>query len=238
MRIALIGYGKMGRMIEETAIQRGHQVALKIDKDNEADFTKENLAAADVAIEFTAPDSAYANVKTCLDFGVPVVSGSTGWNQHLDDVKQQCLQRGGAFLHASNFSIGVNIFFEINKRLAQLMAAQPEYDVTIHEIHHTQKLDKPSGTAVTLAEGILQNHPRKTAWALENVAASDQLVITCERVDPAPGTHQVRYTSAVDDIEIMHTAHNRKGFALGAVLAAEFIHNKKGVFTMKDVLGF
>jgi 4-hydroxy-tetrahydrodipicolinate reductase len=238
MRIALIGYGKMGRMIEETAIQRGHQVVLKIDKDNEADFTKENLAAADVAIEFTAPDSAYANVKTCLDFGVPVVSGSTGWNQHLDDVKQQCLQRGGAFLHASNFSIGVNIFFEINKRLAQLMAAQPEYDVTIHEIHHTQKLDKPSGTAVTLAEGILQNHPRKTAWALENVAASDQLVITCERVDPAPGTHQVRYTSAVDDIEIMHTAHNRKGFALGAVLAAEFIHNKKGVFTMKDVLGF
>jgi 4-hydroxy-tetrahydrodipicolinate reductase len=213
-------------------------VVLKIDKDNEADFTKENLAAADVAIEFTAPDSAYANVKTCLDFGVPVVSGSTGWNQQLDDVKQQCLQRGGAFLHTSNFSIGVNIFFEINKRLAQLMAAQPEYDVTIHEIHHTQKLDKPSGTAVTLAEGILQNHPRKTAWALENVAASDQLVITCERVDPAPGTHQVRYTSAVDDIEIMHTAHNRKGFALGAVLAAEFIHNKKGVFTMKDVLGF
>jgi 4-hydroxy-tetrahydrodipicolinate reductase len=238
MRIALIGYGKMGRMIEETAIQRGHQVVLKIDKDNEADFTKENLAAADVAIEFTAPDSAYANVKTCLDFGVPVVSGSTGWNQQLDDVKQQCLQRGGAFLHTSNFSIGVNIFFEINKRLAQLMAAQPEYDITIHEIHHTQKLDKPSGTAVTLAEGILQNHPRKTAWALENVAASDQLVITCERVDPAPGTHQVRYTSAVDDIEIMHTAHNRKGFALGAVLAAEFIHNKKGVFTMKDVLGF
>jgi 4-hydroxy-tetrahydrodipicolinate reductase len=213
-------------------------VVLKIDKDNEADFTKENLAAADVAIEFTAPDSAYANVKTCLDFGVPVVSGSTGWNQHLDDVKQQCLQRGGAFLHASNFSIGVNIFFEINKRLAQLMAAQPEYDVTIHEIHHTQKLDKPSGTAVTLAEGILQNNPRKTAWSLENVAASDQLVITCERVDPAPGTHQVRYTSAVDDIEIVHTAHNRKGFALGAVLAAEFIHNKKGVFTMKDVLGF
>jgi 4-hydroxy-tetrahydrodipicolinate reductase len=238
MRIALIGYGKMGRMIEETAIQRGHQVVLKIDKDNEADFTKENLAAADVAIEFTAPDSAYANVKTCLDFGVPVVSGSTGWNQHLDEIKQQCLQRGGAFLHTSNFSIGVNIFFEINKRLAQLMAAQPEYDITIHEIHHTQKLDKPSGTAVTLAEGILQNHPRKTAWALENVAASDQLVITCERVDPAPGTHQVRYTSAVDDIEIMHTAHNRKGFALGAVLAAEFIHNKKGVFTMKDVLGF
>jgi 4-hydroxy-tetrahydrodipicolinate reductase len=238
MRIALIGYGKMGRMIEETAIQRGHQVVLKIDKDNEADFIKENLAAADVAIEFTAPDSAYANVKTCLDFDVPVVSGSTGWNQHLDDVKQQCLQRGGAFLHASNFSIGVNIFFEINKRLAQLMAAQPEYDVAIHEIHHTQKLDKPSGTAVTLAEGILQNHPRKTAWALENVAASDQLVITCERVDPAPGTHQVRYTSAVDDIEIVHTAHNRKGFALGAVLAAEFIHNKKGVFTMKNVLGF
>jgi 4-hydroxy-tetrahydrodipicolinate reductase len=236
MRIALIGYGKMGKMIEETALQRGHEIVIKIDKDNPEDFTKEKLAAADVAIEFTAPDSAYGNVKNCIDFGIPVISGSTGWNQHLDEMKMYCLAQGGAFLHASNFSIGVNIFFEINRRLAQLMASQPEYDVSLKEIHHTQKLDKPSGTAVTLAEGVLEYITRKKAWGIEKVDDPAQLHITCERMDPAPGTHHVKYTSAVDDIEIIHTAHNRKGFAFGAVLAAEFIQGKKGVFTMKDVL--
>lgn len=238
MRIALIGYGKMGRMIEETALQRGHAIALRIDKDNESDFTKEALAEADVAIEFTAPDSAYGNVKKCIDFGVPVISGSTGWNAKLDALKKYCLQKNGTFLHASNFSIGVTIFFELNKRLAQLMAAQPEYDVSLNEIHHTQKLDKPSGTAVTLAEGIMQHISRKKAWAIEKVDDPALLHITSERIDPAPGTHHVKYTSAVDDIEISHTAHNRKGFALGAVLAAEFICSKTGVFTMQDVLGF
>lgn len=238
MRIALIGYGKMGRMIEETALQRGHAIALRIDKDNESDFTKEALAEADVAIEFTAPDSAYGNVKKCIDFGVPVISGSTGWNAKLDALKKNCLQKNGTFLHASNFSIGVTIFFELNKRLAQLMAAQPEYDVSLNEIHHTQKLDKPSGTAVTLAEGIMQHISRKKAWAIEKVDDPALLHITSERIDPAPGTHHVKYTSAVDDIEISHTAHNRKGFALGAVLAAEFICSKTGVFTMQDVLGF
>jgi len=227
----------MGKMIEEVAVQRGHTIALKIDKANEEDFTKKNLDAAAVAIEFTAPDSAYENVKRCIDFGVPVISGSTGWNQQLEEVKNYCLQKEGAFLHASNFSIGVNIFFEINSRLAQLMASQPEYDVRLNETHHTQKIDKPSGTAVTLAEGILQNNHRKQAWTLEKVDDASQLLIMCERVDPAPGTHSVTYASAVDSIEITHTAHNRKGFALGAVLAAEFIQNKKGVFTMKEVLG-
>ena len=234
----MIGYGKMGRMIEETALQRGHAIALRIDKDNESDFTKEALAEADVAIEFTAPDSAYGNVKKCIDFGVPVISGSTGWNAKLDALKKYCLQKNGTFLHASNFSIGVTIFFELNKRLAQLMAAQPEYDVSLNEIHHTQKLDKPSGTAVTLAEGIMQHISRKKAWAIEKVDDPALLHITSERIDPAPGTHHVKYTSAVDDIEISHTAHNRKGFALGAVLAAEFICSKTGVFTMQDVLGF
>jgi 4-hydroxy-tetrahydrodipicolinate reductase len=238
MNIALIGYGKMGRMIEEMALQRGHHIPVKIDKDNAADFTKENLAIADVAIEFTAPDSAFENVKKCLDFSVPVISGSTGWNQQLDWIKRYCLEKEGAFLHASNFSIGVNIFFEINTLLARLMAMQPEYDVRIKEIHHTQKLDKPSGTAVTLAEQVLEHHSRKQAWTIEKVAAPDHLKIECERTDPAPGTHHVTYTSEIDNIEIIHTAHNRKGFALGAVLAAEFIRGKKGVFSMKDVLGF
>ena len=238
MNIALIGYGKMGRMIEETALMRGHTVPLKIDKDNSADFTKENLAAADVAIEFTAPDSAFENVKKCLDFGVPVISGSTGWNQQLDGIKSYCLEKEGAFLHTSNFSIGVNIFFEINSLLARLMSTQPEYDVRLKEIHHTQKLDKPSGTAVTLAEQVLTHLSQKHTWTIEKVSAPDQLLIECERTDPAPGTHHVTYTSEIDDIEIIHTAHNRKGFALGAVLAAEFISRRKGVYTMKDVLGF
>ncbi len=236
MHIALIGYGKMGKMIEGIALERGHSVVLKIDKDNQHDFTKENMAAADVAIEFTAPDSAFQNVKTCIDFDVAVVSGSTGWNENVGKAKQYCIEKSGAFLHASNFSIGVNIFFEINERLAQLMALQPEYDVLLKETHHTQKLDKPSGTAVTLAEGILQHNARKKAWTIEKVFDPSQLQITCERADPAPGTHEVKYTSEVDDIEIIHTAHNRKGFALGAVLAAEFLLNKKGIFTMKDVL--
>ena len=236
MRIALIGYGKMGRMIEEVALARQHQVVAKIDKDNQADFTKQTISLADVAIEFTAPDSAYANVKNCIDFGVPVVSGSTGWNQDMDTIKKYCIENGGAFLHASNFSIGVNIFFEINNRLAQLMAPQQGYDVRITEIHHTQKLDKPSGTAVTLAEGILKNNNQKQTWGFEKVDDPTQLLIISERIDPAPGTHHVKYTSAIDDIELIHTAHNRKGFALGAVLAAEFLHDKKGIFTMNDVL--
>ena len=238
MKIALIGYGKMGHMIEEIARQRGHTIVLKINIDNTEKFTKENMAEADVAIEFTAPESAFDNVKRCLEFGVPVVSGSTGWNQHLDEAKEYCRQQDSAFLHASNFSIGVNIFFQVNKLLARLMASQPEYDVQLKEIHHTQKKDAPSGTAVTLAEQVIENMDRKNGWVLGPAQQPEELSIISERIDPAPGTHYVRYTSAVDEIEIVHTAHNRKGFALGAVLAAEFLAGKKGIFSMEDVLKF
>jgi 4-hydroxy-tetrahydrodipicolinate reductase len=236
MKIALIGYGKMGHMIEELAVQRGHEVVLRINIDNLDEFSATNMTNADVAIEFTGPDSAFENVKRCLDFGVPVVSGSTGWNNQLQEAKEYAIKNGGAFLHASNFSVGVNIFFQVNKLLAKLMASQPEYDVSLKEVHHTQKKDAPSGTAVTLAEQVLQNLERKSAWINGPSQASDQLSIISERVDPAPGTHYVTYTSEVDDIEIIHIAHSRKGFALGAVLAAEFIAGKKGVFSMDDVL--
>lgn len=236
MKIAIIGYGKMGRMIEDVAVQRGHQIVLKIHIDNTEEFTKDAVAVADVAIEFTAPESAFENVKRCVDFGVPVVSGSTGWNKQLAEAKEYCLQKGGAFLHASNFSIGVNIFFQLNKLLAKLMASQPDYEVGLKEIHHTQKLDSPSGTAVTLAEQVIDNIGRKKRWINEPANNGEELSIISERIDPAPGTHYVKYTSEVDEIEIIHTAHSRKGFALGAVLAAEFLAGKKGVFSMDDVL--
>lgn len=236
MKIALIGYGKMGHMIEDIALQRGHEVVLKINIDNTEDFTAENISGADVAIEFTAPESAFDNVKRCIDFGVPVVSGSTGWNENIPVAKEYCLQKDCAFLHASNFSIGVNIFFQVNKLLAKLMASQPEYAVSLKEIHHTQKKDAPSGTAVTLAEQVLENIGRKKTWVNAESEKPEELSIISEREDPAPGTHYVTYSSEVDDIEIIHTAHSRKGFALGAVLAAEFLAGKKGVFTMDDVL--
>jgi 4-hydroxy-tetrahydrodipicolinate reductase len=236
MKIALIGYGKMGHMIEEIATQRGHEIVLKIDVTNQQDFSGENMSKADVAIEFTNPESAFQNVMKCLEFGVPVVSGSTGWNNRLDEAQNYCLQNKGSFLHTSNFSIGVNIFFEVNKLLAKLMASQPEYDVTMREIHHTAKKDAPSGTAVTLADQILSNLPRKKNWINEAAQNKEQLSIISERIDPAPGTHYVKYSSEVDDIEIIHTAHSRKGFALGAILAAEYVSDKKGVFSMKDVL--
>lgn len=223
-------------MIEEIALQRGHEIVLKINVENTEDFTQQNLSSADVAIEFTAPESAFENVKRCLDFGVPTVSGSTGWNQQLEAAKEYCMQKGGAFLHASNFSIGVNIFFQLNKRLAQLMDSQTAYDVQLKEIHHTQKKDAPSGTAVTLAEQVIENIGRKTKWVSGPAQTPEELSILSERIDPAPGTHYVNYSSEVDDIEITHTAHSRKGFALGAVLAAEFLAGKKGVFSMEDVL--
>lgn len=236
MNIALIGYGKMGHMIESIALERGHTIVLKIHIDNTDEFTRENLSRADMAIEFTAPESAFENVSRCLEWNVPVVSGSTGWNDKLEAARDLCLRQNGTFLHASNFSIGVNIFFELNRVLARLMEGQPGYDVELKEIHHTQKKDAPSGTAVTLAEGILEGLSRKKEWVNRPARKTDELTILSERTDPAPGTHHVRYTSEVDDIEIIHTAHNRKGFALGAVLAAEYILGKKGVFTMKDVL--
>jgi 4-hydroxy-tetrahydrodipicolinate reductase len=237
LNIALVGYGKMGKAIEAIAVQRGHTIGLKIDINTMDQFTKENLQGCDVAIEFTNPHSAVENIITCLRAGVPVISGSTGWLERWDEVKSVCDQQQGALLYASNYSVGVNIFFEVNKRLAQLMNPHTEYEVTMTEIHHTEKKDAPSGTAITLAEQIMENIGRKKEWVNEQTVAPEELAIISKRIDPAPGTHIVKYSSPIDDIEIIHTAHNRKGFATGAVLAAEFLQDKKGIFNMKDVLG-
>ena len=238
MNIALIGYGKMGKAIEEIALQRGHDIVLKIDIENVSAFNQKNLSKADAAIEFSGPHSAFSNVMKCLQFKTPVVCGSTGWLDKIEEAKKYCIESNGAFLYSSNYSIGVNIFFELNKHLAQLMSSHREYDVSMTEIHHTQKKDAPSGTAITLAEQILEKISRKKNWANHISDNPEELEIISERIDPAAGTHQVKYSSAIDDIEIIHTAHNRRGFATGAVLAAEFIKGKKGVFSMRDVLGF
>lgn len=237
MKIALIGYGKMGKAIETIAVEKGHEVVLKIDMDNAADLNQKNIARADVAIEFTGPHSAFANVMKCLELGVPLVCGSTGWLDKWAEVKDYCLQQDGTLVYASNYSIGVNLFFELNMRLAKLMSHYPQYDVMMEEIHHTQKKDAPSGTAITLAEQVLANIPGKKHWVNHLSDIPEELEIISERIDPAPGTHKIKYHSTVDDIEIIHTAHNRVGFAGGALLAAEFAINKKGIFGMKEVLG-
>jgi len=240
MNIAIIGYGKMGKMIESIAVERGHQVILKIDVDNPDDFTQTNLGKAQVAIEFTNPETAFGNITRCLEYGVPVVSGSTGWFNRLEEVKRLCVEHNGSMLCASNFSLGVNLFFEINRQLARLMNRFPEYSANIEEIHHTQKLDAPSGTAITLAEGVINEISRIEKWELAPLqpfpTGRETLPIRAIRRDSVPGTHHVTYSSEIDDIEIIHTAHNRKGFALGAVMAAEYIHDKKGIFSMKDLL--
>lgn len=238
MNIALIGYGKMGKAIETIAMENGHQVLLKIDIDNTGEFTAENLKRCDVAIEFTTPDNAVNNILKCFEAGVPVVSGTTGWLARLEEVIKVCREKNGTFLSASNFSIGVNIFFEINKYAASLLESHQEYNVSIEETHHTQKKDAPSGTAITLAEQILQRVRNKSRWVNGEGSNTGDLEIISKRIDPAAGLHKVRYSSSIDDIEIIHTAHNRQGFAKGAILAAEFIKGKKGIFTMKEVLGF
>ncbi|NBO48493.1 MAG: 4-hydroxy-tetrahydrodipicolinate reductase [Chitinophagia bacterium] len=238
MNIALIGYGKMGKTIEQVAHERGHHVKVKIDLNNLDDFTKQNFHDVEAAIEFTGPHTAYNNLLKCLEFGTPVVCGSTGWLEHLSDVERICTSKQGSFLYASNFSVGVNIFFEVNKKLAQLMEGKNQYDVSIKEIHHTQKKDAPSGTAITLAEQVIANNSSKQTWVNETAQSKDQLYIESERIDPYPGLHEVKYSSAIDEIKIIHEAHSRDGFALGAVLAAEYIASRKGIFTMKDVLGF
>jgi 4-hydroxy-tetrahydrodipicolinate reductase len=237
MKIALIGYGKMGMAIEEIALQRAHEIVLKVNIDNLHDNTVENIKNADLAIEFTGPESAFENIIRCLDAEVPVVCGSTGWLNKYDDAKRYCEKKGGTLLYSSNYSVGVNIFFAINKTLASLIASHKEYEVSVLEIHHTQKKDAPSGTAITLAEQILEKVTQKKRWVNQPSANPQDLSIVSERVDPAPGTHRVTYHSDIDDIEITHTAHNRKGFATGAVLAAEFLLGKKGIYTMEDVLG-
>jgi len=237
MNIALIGYGKMGQTIERVAVQRGHTIVLRIMLENKEEMTVENLQKADVAIEFTSPHVALDNVLAVLGAGVPVVSGTTGWNERLTIAGEKAIDNNTAFLHTSNFSVGVNIFFEVNKLLASLMNDHAEYDVTIEEAHHTQKQDAPSGTAISLANQVIERLQRKEKWALNEGEQPTDLAITAHRVEHVPGTHNVKYTSAIDDIEIIHTAHSRDGFALGAVLAAEFVAGKQGVFTMKDVLG-
>ena len=236
MKIALIGYGKMGKAIEEIALQKGHTICLTIDLQNLQDLTKDNLQKADVAIEFTSPENAANNILQCFDAGVPVVCGTTGWLNNFDKVKDICIEENGSFLYASNFSIGVNIFFELNKKLAELMSKQ-DYNITIEETHHTQKKDAPSGTAITIAEQIIKELSHKKRWVNQESNNAEDLSIISHRIDPAAGTHAVKYSSDVDNIEIIHTAHNRNGFANGAVLAAEFIRGKKGIFSMRDVLG-
>lgn len=227
----------MGKAIEAIALERGHEIVLKIDESNTADLNQENIEKADVAIEFTGPHTAYENIRKSIELGVPLVSGSTGWLEKMAEVEQLCADKNGAFIYASNFSVGVNLFFELNKKLAALMHPHKEYDVSLEEIHHTQKRDAPSGTAITLAEGVMETYQAMTKWVNDVTPQAGELLIVSKRIDPDPGTHTIRYTSEIDDITITHSAHSRKGFALGAVVAAEFLKDKKGIYTMKEVLG-
>ena len=237
LKIALLGYGKMGKAIEEIALQKGYSIVLKIGRENLRELTIANIQKADVAIEFSNPESALNNILFCLENNVPVLSGTTGWLKDLSIVEEKCRQHSGAFIYASNYSIGVNIFFELNKKLATLMQQNTEYNVVMEEVHHTQKMDAPSGTAITLAQQIIECISAKSKWVNDAQSNPSELSIISKRIDSVPGTHTVTYTSAIDDIEIKHTAHNRVGFAAGAVAAAEFLKDKKGIFTMKDVLG-
>jgi len=237
MNIALIGYGKMGHEIERIALERGHSIVSTIDINNLEEFESENFRSADVVIEFTRPETALGNYKKCFAAGLPVVSGTTGWLDHVDEVKAAC-EKGQTFFYASNFSLGVNVFFAINKKLADMMNHFPIYDVRMKEIHHTQKLDAPSGTAITLAEDILDRLDRKKCWVKEVQESPEQLAIASERTGQVPGFHEIIYESDVDTITISHDAKSRAGFALGAVLAAEFTAGKKGFLGMSDLLGF
>ncbi|WP_348667532.1 4-hydroxy-tetrahydrodipicolinate reductase [uncultured Polaribacter sp.] len=230
MKIALLGYGRMGKEIEKIAISRGHEIVIKKEINDIIDIT-----LADVAIDFSVPDAAFNNISNCMKHKIPVVSGTTGWLAQYPDAVALCKQEKGAFIYASNFSLGVTIFFELNKQLAKMMSNLNDYDISMEEIHHTKKLDTPSGTAITLAEEIIANS-KKENWTLGEKASLENIPIVAKRIDEVPGTHAVWYDSAVDQIEIKHTAHSRKGFALGAVVAAEWLINKTGVFGMKDVL--
>ncbi|WP_293895404.1 4-hydroxy-tetrahydrodipicolinate reductase [Flavobacterium sp.] len=230
MKIALLGYGKMGKVIERIALERSHEIVLKKDEFN----TFDGLENADVAIDFSAPSIAVEYISTALNYGIPVISGTTGWLENYHQIEKLCNEKKAAFLYGSNFSLGVNLFFELNDYLAKMMAKFNDYKVSMEEIHHTQKLDKPSGTAISLANAII-NHTDKNNWVIEK-PKEDDVFIDVKRIDNIPGTHSVVYNSDVDFIEIKHVAHNREGFALGAVIAAEWIIGKKGVFSMKDVL--
>lgn len=238
MKIALIGYGKMGHEIEKIAIERGHTIVSIIDANNTSDFDSPEFKSADVAIEFSMPSSALDNYRKCFAARVPVVAGTTGWLEHMDEVKKACSEDGQTFFYASNYSLGVNIFFALNKYLAKIMNAYPSYDVKMEETHHIHKLDAPSGTAITLAEGVIENIDRKDRWNLEVEEKDTDLAIHCIREGEVPGIHEIMYESEADIISIKHDAKSRKGFALGAVLAAEFTKGKKGFLGMNDMLNF
>ena len=234
MKIAIIGYGKMGKEIASVAMERNHEIVLRA---NDAeDIQQEILTTADVAIEFTSPDNAVDNINRCFDVNLPIVVGTTGWMNDLERVRTACINQGQALLYASNFSIGVNILFEVNNKLAQLMNTQPMYEVAMEEIHHTEKKDAPSGSAISLANGIINHMDRKSGWTLEEDAKANEIKIKAIREADVPGTHRVCYSSEIDEIELKHTARGRKGFATGAVLAAEWLQGRTGVFTMKDLM--
>jgi len=236
MKIALLGYGKMGKVIEEIALNRNHEIVLKINNQNQDQLTIENIEQVDVAIDFSTPNSAKSNILIAINSNTPIISGTTGWLESYDEVSKLCIDKKSALLYASNFSLGVNLFFELNKTLAGLMKSHKQYDVTITEIHHTQKLDAPSGTAISLAEQIISENENHNGWTLDKGNSDERIIIEAQRVKMTPGTHIINYKSEVDTISIKHEAHSRKGFALGAVIAAEWIQNKKGVFSMRDVL--
>lgn len=236
MKIALVGYGKMGKEIEKISIERGHDVVLIIDRNNLNDFIKENIQKADVVIEFSTPETAYSNYIKCIDANVPIVSGTTGWLDKRNKLEEYCRINNGGFFYASNFSLGVNLFFELNKKLASMMNKFSSYNVEMEEIHHIHKLDEPSGTAITLAEGVIGELERKSSWELDKCTDPNNLKIVAKREGEVPGTHIIKYSSEVDEIEIIHKAYSRKGFAEGAVIAAEFMKDKIGIFGMHDLI--
>ena len=245
MKVVILGYGKMGQQIEKFATKRGHEIFRIIDKDERENIQAEDIAGADVAIDFSEPTAALDNIHLCFDAQVPIVVGTTGWYEHLDEVKAICEETNQTLLYGSNFSIGVNIFFHINKLLAKAMAPYKQYDAQVEEIHHIHKLDSPSGTAITIAEGILENTPGKTKWVNdlvgegeEVIPKADELLIESHRIEEVPGTHTVLYSSEVDQIEFKHTAHSRAGFALGAVVAAEWLQGKKGFYQVTETFDF
>lgn len=236
MRIILLGYGKMGKVIERFATERGHEIVARIDVYNRQVLSPISAADTDVVIEFSHPSAAFENLKTCMQKGLKVVCGTTGWLEHKPEIEELCLQHGGAFFYASNYSIGVNLFFQLNKQLAKLISPHKQYEVNTIEVHHTEKKDAPSGTAITLAEGLMEQLPDKTTWVNNQIAQANEVPIWSVREGKVPGTHTIKYISSVDTIEITHTAHSREGFALGAVVAAEWLANKQGIFGMGDLL--
>ncbi|NGM65887.1 4-hydroxy-tetrahydrodipicolinate reductase [Sphingobacterium sp. SGR-19] len=245
MRVVILGYGKMGQLIEKFATKRGHEIFLIVDKDNRESIAASDIADADVAIDFSEPAAALDNIHLCFEANLPIVVGTTGWYTHLDEVKSICEDENQTMLYGSNFSIGVNVFFHINKLLAKAMSPYKQYDAQVEEIHHIHKLDAPSGTAITIAEGILENTPSKTKWVNdvigegeEVIPKPDELLIESHRIEEVPGTHTVLYSSEVDQIEFKHTAHSRAGFALGAVVAAEWVQDKKGFYQVTEMFDF